>query len=95
VKYLSFLARIGGEPEISTTASSCGSCRISPGVSKGRSVSWLDTVMCDSHTDSRRPDRFLCARCSVAVPSASDSRLAVRSSLGANTTRTWQLSRMA
>ena len=44
---------------------------------------------------TRRPERFFCARSSVAVPSASESRRAVRSSFGAKATRTWQLSRMA
>ena len=51
--------------------------------------------MCDSQAEKRLPERFFCARSSVAVPSASDRRLAVRSSLGAKATRTWQLSRMA
>jgi hypothetical protein len=34
------------------------------------------------------------ARCSVAMPSASEMRRAVRSSLVAKATRTWQLSRI-
>jgi hypothetical protein len=33
-------------------------------------------------------------RCSVAVPSASEMRFAVRSSFVAKATRTWQLSRI-
>ena len=72
-----------------------GSCRISPAVSSGRGVSCSEIEVCDSQADRRLPDRFFCARSSVAVPSASDRRLAVRSSLGAKATRTWQLSRMA
>jgi hypothetical protein len=36
----------------------------------------------------------LALRVSVAVPSASETRFAVRSSLVAKLTRTWQLSRM-
>ena len=50
--------------------------------------------MCDSQAESRRPDRFLWALSWVAVPSVSERRLAVRSSLGVKATRTWQLSRM-
>jgi hypothetical protein len=48
--------------------------------------------VCDSQAENRLPDRLAWAPSSVAVPSASDKRLAVRSSLGANATRTWQLS---
>jgi hypothetical protein len=44
---------------------------------------WLviAAILCDSQADNRLPDRLRCARSSVAVPSASDKRLAVRSEL--------------
>src|SRR5262249_12733484 len=93
--YLSLLARIGGTLDTSTSASSEGSCKISPGVSSGRDVSCSEIEVCDSQAESRLPERFVWRLSCVAVPSASESRLAVRSSLGANATRTWQLSRMA
>ena len=83
-----------GPPETITSASPAGSCRISPGVSRGRGVSCSETVMCESQAESRRPERLRWALSCVEVPSVSERRLAVRSSLGVKATRTWQLSRM-
>jgi len=68
----------------------------SPGVSSGRAVSWRDTMRWPSQ--GRQPVAGIVlhgAAVSVAVRGASDTRLAVRSSLVAKLTRTWQLSRIA
>src|SRR5262249_1280097 len=60
-KYLSFFARIGGTPETNTSASLEGSCRISPGVSKGRGDSCSAIATCDRKAERRRPETFFCA----------------------------------
>jgi hypothetical protein len=49
---------------------------------------------CPSQGDSRLPAEFFIAFISVAAPSASLTCLAVRSSVVATLTRTWQLSRI-
>jgi hypothetical protein len=46
LKYRAFFARIGEQPEIRTNSSSGGNCMTSPGVSRGRAVSCLDTIRC-------------------------------------------------
>ena len=62
-------------PETSTSSSLGDSCMTSPGVSSGRAVSWRDTMMWPSQGDSRWPAYLLMARCSVVVPSASESHV--------------------
>src|SRR5271166_3994344 len=54
-KYRAFFARIGWQPETSTSSSSWGSCITSPGVSSGRAVSCRDTIRCPSQGLSRWP----------------------------------------
>src|SRR5262249_38452061 len=45
---------MGGVPDTSTSAASVGSCKTSPGVIRGRGVSWLDTARCDSQGERVR-----------------------------------------
>ena len=53
------MARIGGAPDTSTSASSAASCKTSPAVSSGRGVSCSDMETCDSQAEKALSQRLL------------------------------------